>query len=150
MDENLNFEKMQEGIDKFNTKLNETKELLKSLKKSGNLTMSPFEIIKNENYLVIRVNIPRATMKDLENYTNALGDFDSYGVKNVIYDLSKVEHIDSTFLGQIILLLKKIMQMEGKVHIVSQNESVKSLFVLTRLLRALPIFSSLDDAIANL
>ncbi|HOJ37916.1 MAG TPA: STAS domain-containing protein [Ignavibacteriales bacterium] len=149
MDE-LDLNKSYEVIKTVNEKVNSLKSQLYQLKNNENLSMEPFVIEKTNNCLIIHVNILRATMKDIDNYSNALGDFNTYGVNNVIYDLQRVEHIDSTFLGQIIGILKKVMEQNGKVLIVSNNESVKSLFVLTRLLRALPIYSSLDEALKNI
>lgn len=148
--DDLDLDKSLNVVKNVNEKVDELKSLLTNLKTNSNTSMEPFTIDIKDNCIVINVNIPRATMKDIDNYSQTLGDFNSYGVNNVIFNLLAVEHIDSTFLGQIILILKKVMEKNGKVLIVTNNESVKSLFVLTRLLRALPIYSSLDEALKNL
>lgn len=148
--DDLDLDKSLNVVNNVNAKVDELKSLLSNLKTNNKTPMEPFTVDIKDNCIVINVNIPRATIKDIDNYSQALGDFNSYGVNNVVFNLLAVEHIDSTFLGQIILILKKVMEKNGKVLIVSNNESVKSLFVLTRLLRALPIYSSIDEALKNL
>ena len=149
MDSEFNIEKMPENLKKFNDTFKKTVDVLKDIKHHEEVEEEIQASIQN-NIAIITVNIKRATMKDAPKFKSILESELSNNFVFFVINLLKVEHIDSTFLGEIICLLKKVMPSKGRVLILSNNESVKSLFVLTRLLRELPIYSSLEEAVVAL
>ena len=70
------------------------------------------------------------------------------GKRELIIDLTACKTIDSSFLGTLIAVLKKVTAVEGKLVLACCNE-VYRLFVMTKMDRAFEIFNSLDDAIIS-
>jgi len=55
------------------------------------------------------------------------------GHKEFIINLSKVDYIDSSGLGVLVAIQKRVLQMKGGVTLVGVSGLVKELFELTRL-----------------
>lgn len=55
------------------------------------------------------------------------------GQKQFVIDLSAVQYIDSSGLGVLVAIQKRIMQLKGSIIITGANGLVKELFELTRL-----------------
>jgi len=67
----------------------------------------------------------------------------------VILDFERLEQIDSSGIGAVISLLKKMRTQNGDVRIIKLRGAVKQLFELLRIDRGINIFETLDDAIMN-
>lgn len=72
------------------------------------------------------------------------------GVKNFILDLSKVEYIDSSGLGFIVSLLKKVKVIKGTLQIIKPSKEVMEILELTSLSKILIMANSLDEAVLRL
>ncbi len=94
--------------------------------------LSLFGVINAENISVFHEHIERVLDDD---------------VQLVILDLEKLEEIDSTGIGGIISLLKRMRLKNGDVRIVKIRGAVKKLFELLRIDRGIDIFESIDEAI---
>ncbi len=70
------------------------------------------------------------------------------GYRRLIIDLSKVEVIDSSGLGVLIELLKKIRVGEGELRVAGIPTHLETVFELTHLDQVFSIYSNADDAIA--
>lgn len=70
-------------------------------------------------------------------------------VKVVILNLERLEEIDSTGIGAIISLLKKMRLKNGDVRILKLRGAVKKLFELLRIDRGIDIYEDLDEAMKN-
>ncbi|MEJ5351628.1 MAG: STAS domain-containing protein [Melioribacteraceae bacterium] len=95
------------------------------------------------------INAERATLKESSNLKNMIYEKIDKGYKNVIIDLSKVDFIDSTFLGVIVNALKKVAALGGDLKLVGFKPAVRSMFELTRLFRVFDTYSELQDAIRS-
>lgn len=69
------------------------------------------------------------------------------GIKKLIVDLSQCEFIDSTFLGALVVTLKKITQQSGDLKLVGFQPAVQSMFELTRMYRIFEAFTNKNEAI---
>ncbi|MFO7524483.1 MAG: STAS domain-containing protein, partial [Ignavibacteriaceae bacterium] len=78
--------------------------------------------------LVITVNLFRATMKEADNFKHTLVSEIEQGWKKIVVDLSYCEFIDSTFLGALVVSLKKVTSMGGDLRLVGFQPSVHSMF----------------------
>ncbi len=82
-------------------------------------------------------------------FKESLGLYFTGGPVSLVLDLSKVDFIDSSGLGAI-LGLRKRMPAGSDLVICGTTSSVSSMFKLTRLDRVFTIYKTIDDAIAAL
>lgn len=73
----------------------------------------------------------------------------SDGSPLVVLDFEKLEQIDSSGIGAVISLLKKMRSQNGDVRIIKLRGAVKQLFELLRIDRGINIYESLDEAVMN-
>jgi len=69
------------------------------------------------------------------------------GVRNVIVDLTNVDFLDSSGLGSLIALLKRISDRGGDMKIVGLQKKVRMIFEITRAYKIFDIFDNTDEAI---
>jgi anti-sigma B factor antagonist len=70
------------------------------------------------------------------------------GAKRLVLDLEAVDFLDSTGLGTIVSLLKRVRTHGGDLRLVCTDARIRRLFEITGLDRAVPLQASLDDAIS--
>ncbi len=99
--------------------------------------------------LVEKVNLTRATLKEAEEFKSHLVSDIKDGWQKIVVDLSECEFIDSTFLGALVVSLKKVTSMGGDVKLVGFQPAVNSMFELTRMYRVFESFHSLDEAVKS-
>ena len=107
------------------------------------------DLIRSEEkgIIIFKVNLVRATLKEAELFKNMLKkDIDS-GNRKLVIDLSFCEFIDSTFLGTIVISLKKITAIGGDIKLVGFQPAVRSMFELTRISKVFETFESTDEAV---
>jgi anti-sigma B factor antagonist len=69
--------------------------------------------------------------------------------KHVVFDLSELQMIDSSGVGAIVSLFKRLRMQQGDVKIAQLTGQPKEIFRLLRLDRAFDLYESLDEAIAK-
>ena len=69
--------------------------------------------------------------------------------KKIVVDLSSCEFIDSTFLGSLVVSLKKLTGLGGDLRLVGFQPAVHSMFELTRMYRVFESFKSADEAVQS-
>ncbi len=104
---------------------------------------------KHNNILVEVVNLERATLKEAEQFKKILSEDIEEGNKNLVVDLNSCEFIDSTFLGALVVSLKKATALGGDLKLVGFQPAVHSMFELTRLHRVFEAFRTREDAIES-
>lgn len=70
------------------------------------------------------------------------------GGANLVINMVKVEYIDSSGLGALVGLLKRVSERNGKIMIVCNQAQVRKVFEITGLEKVFPIFETESDAIA--
>jgi anti-anti-sigma factor len=95
------------------------------------------------------VNISRATMKEAEEFKQILLKDIELGWRKIIVDLTDCEFIDSTFLGALVVSLKRITGLGGDLKLVGFQSAVTEMFQLTRMFRVFETFSSREEAIKS-
>lgn len=99
--------------------------------------------------LVEVVNLTRATLKEAEEFKQNLTLDMQSGWRKIVVDLSQCEFIDSTFLGALVVSLKKITGMGGDLKLVGFQPAVHSMFELTRMYRVFESFKTKEEAISS-
>ena len=102
---------------------------------------------KLNDVLILNVDFPRATLKEAEEFKNELTSEIEAGARNIIVDLTDCEFIDSTFLGSLVVSLKKVTALGGDLRLVGFQPAVHSMFELTRMYRVFESYKSREEAI---
>jgi len=98
---------------------------------------------------IISVLVERATLSDADEFKKIVNARIDEGYVNLIIDLSKVEYLDSTFLGNLVGLLKRSVRVDGDLKLVGFKPNVRSMFELTRMFRVFESFSSVDESVKS-
>ncbi len=99
--------------------------------------------------LIEKVNLSRATLKEAENFKSFLITDIEEGWLKIVVDLSECEFIDSTFLGALVVSLKRVTASGGDIRLVGFQPAVNSMFNSTRMYRVFESFKSREDAIES-
>jgi anti-anti-sigma factor len=99
------------------------------------------------NVIIEVVNLNRATLKEAEDFKKVLLEDITTGWRNIVVDLSECEFIDSTFLGTLVVSLKKITTLGGDLRLIGFQPAVHTMFELTRLYRVFESFESKEEAL---
>lgn len=102
-----------------------------------------------EDTIVLTVNLKRATLVEAEEFKEVLVNDIQRGFKKIVVDLSSCEFIDSTFLGSLVVSLKKLTGLGGDLRLVGFQPAVHSMFELTRMYRVFESFKSTDEAVLS-
>ena len=70
----------------------------------------------------------------------------SAGVKNMIFDFSKVSFMDSSGIGVIIGRQKNVARLGGKTAVVGMNPQTRKVLELTGFKGIIPFFESIEQA----
>jgi anti-anti-sigma factor len=95
------------------------------------------------------VNITRATLKEAEEFKQILLKDIELGWRKIVVDLTDCEFIDSTFLGALVVSLKRITGLGGDLKLVGFQEAVNTMFQLTRMFRVFETFPTKEEAVKS-
>jgi len=108
-----------------------------------------FKAEKYSDVTVVHVFLTRATLAKAVSFKDYVSELVNSGANKFVIDLSICEYIDSTFLGAMVAVLKKVNSLNGDLRLVYNKEVPSLLFVLTRMDKVFKTFASLDDALAS-
>jgi anti-sigma B factor antagonist len=69
--------------------------------------------------------------------------------KDFVFDLEKMDFVDSTGLGALVACLKYTVEREGTIKIANLQKKPKMLFEITRVYKIFDIYDSLDEAVKS-
>ena len=100
--------------------------------------------------LIEKTHLLRATIKEASIMKRRLFEDIQLNNKKIIVYISKCTFIDSTFLGALIISLKKIKETGGDIKIVISPSSLTAGIInYSRLQRVFEIYPSLKDALKS-
>ena len=70
------------------------------------------------------------------------------GATHLVLDLRSTDFIDSIGLGVIVGALKRVQPIGGALAVVCDEPRIRSVFEMTRLDTIIPVFATLDEAVA--
>jgi anti-sigma B factor antagonist len=112
--------------------------------------MAQFTTSEEQGILIIDLSEKRATVETAKEFkADFLNLIENGNTKKIIVDFSKVEFVDSSFLGAIVSGLKKITALKGDIKILGLQPPVRAMFELTRLYKVFEIFDNKTDAIGS-
>jgi anti-anti-sigma factor len=102
-----------------------------------------------EDVLVQIVDLTRATLKEADEFKYTLSKKIEEGYRKIIVDLSYCEFIDSTFLGALVVSLKKVTALGGDLRLVGFHPAVHSMLELTRMHRVFESYPTKEEAVKS-
>lgn len=102
-----------------------------------------------DGILIVRVEERRLDASKAPAFKDEVIQVLGEGVTRLVLDLGAVEFIDSSGLGVVVSLLKKLGP-SGNLAIASANSAVRRLFSLTRMDRVFTLYDSPQAAVTNL
>ena len=104
---------------------------------------------EKNNIIIETVNLKRATNLDAEKFKLHLLNSLKNNSKKFIIDLSECEYMDSSFLGSIILMYKKISESEGELKLVVLHQELKILLEITSINKFVDVYETKAAAIKS-
>lgn len=111
--------------------------------------MEDFEKLVIKDIIIEKVNLTRATYKEAGEFKKILDDKIDKKFRKLIVDLSQCEFIDSTFLGVLVLSLKKISLISGEIRLVKPKSVVRALMEKSGTLNIFNAYDTLDEAVES-
>lgn len=99
---------------------------------------------------VITVDLQQATIEQAGEFNKLLSDAINNGRHKILIEMNEVEFMDSTFLGALIINLKKIGSTGGKFLLVGLKPSVKTMVEQTNLNKIFDVFETRTDALNSI
>lgn len=111
----------------------------------------PFTIVKKDGVsaTIVKINHLRASAEEAVKFKEFMLINIHQGHKDFIIDFSDCEFMDSTFLGSVILVTKKVNSNEGSLVLVADPQKLKVLYTLIELNKILTVFTNREEAENN-
>ena len=111
--------------------------------------MLDFEKQLSGDVLIEKVNLLRATMVEASIMKKKLFEDIHLSSKKIIVDISKCDFVDSSFLGALVISLKRTRETGGDIKIVTGSSVVKETLHITGFLKVFENYSSVEDALKS-
>jgi anti-sigma B factor antagonist len=104
---------------------------------------------ESNGVVVVEVAKGEAVSANAQDFKNRLLEFVENGKRKIAVDFSNVEYIDSSFLGSLVSVLKRITDSDGGVKVFGLAERVRGVFELTRLYKVFDIHDDEESAVKS-
>jgi len=108
-----------------------------------------FVLTKDEDRLVVEVQ-GQLVVSNRQDFKQLVLDEVEHGARLVVIDFTKSAYIDSSGLGALVSLGKRIREAGGELRLAALNEDLRTLFELTRLDSLFPVYDSREAALSGL
>ncbi len=98
----------------------------------------------------ITLKLKNANFEKSSSFKNYLNNHIAIGAKKIIIDLKECKSVDSTFLGALVMVLKKIKKNNGHIVILHSEDFVNSTFYLMNMSRIFKCYSKHNMAVSYL
>jgi len=107
------------------------------------------DVNRQNGVIIIKPHLRRIDASVATEFKSKVIDLITAGDEKIVINLSDVDFIDSSGLGVLVLLLRKLGP-DGKIRLCKVNESVRSIFELTRLDEVFDIHKTVEGAVEAL
>ena len=109
--------------------------------------MDEFHISKTKKIIVVKLDVTVATLRDAQPFWDEFESNLLFRQDKIIVDLSSCNHVDSTFIGMVIKIFRKVKEGNGELKLVfPQMESTIQFWTLG-ITKIISCFNSLEEAI---
>jgi anti-sigma B factor antagonist len=106
------------------------------------------EHVQKGKVLLVTPNESRLDAGVAQSFKSKMSELVETGHADIVIDLSKVTLIDSSGLGVLVSIMKKIGE-KGEIRLCGLRDNIKSLFQLTRLDKVFAIYHSQAEAVES-
>ena len=107
-----------------------------------------FALERTDDRLLVDVD-GQLVVGNRQEFKKAILDEVEQGARLVIIDFTRSAYTDSSGLGALVSLGKRVREAGGDLRLTGLNDDLRSLFELTRLDALFPLFASREDALAG-
>lgn len=107
-----------------------------------------FTLARTDDRLIVDVD-GQLVVGNRQEFKQAILDHVDQGVRVVIIDFTHSAYIDSSGLGALVSLGKRLRDAGGDLRLTGLNDDLRTLFELTRLDALFPLFATRADALAG-
>lgn len=111
--------------------------------------LEDFEVDIIKGIVVIKLNMLRATVKEVPEFKKIIQSAIDKGRNKVIIDLSDCDFVDSSILGVIVIMTKVLRAKDGDIRGVIKEGSVLNMFTQTGLEKVFKHFTTLNLAVSS-
>lgn len=108
-----------------------------------------FEVTKQDDVTILDVEGQLIVGNRQELKQKVLDELEN-GERKFLIDFDRTGYIDSSGLGVLVSLSKKIREQGGELRLANLNEDLRTLFELTKLDTLFQISNSRDEALSSL
>lgn len=112
--------------------------------------MSDFQINIIDEIVVVKVDILIATHRDAKPLWDEFESKLLFNRKKIVIDLSFCNNVDSTFLGILVKILRKLNEKDGKLVLVFPKLIRQELFIVTGINKIIPCYNTLTEALLSM
>ena len=113
--------------------------------------MTEFIIETIDKIVVVRIQLERATLSNAGALRDTVFELIQSGRREIIIDCRNIGFMDSTFLGSLVVSLKKVNSLGGDLRLVfsDKKSSVWIMFETTRMLKVFESYFTLEEAVKS-
>ncbi len=112
--------------------------------------MLDFEKEYSSDIVIITVNLSRATVKEAHEFRKFIDEEIKMNKLKIIIDLSPCDFIDSTFIGVLVVTLKKLSEIGGEIRIIEPPSIAHTILTVTGTLNIFNTTKTKSEAIMSL
>jgi anti-sigma B factor antagonist len=98
---------------------------------------------------VVKINIMRATVKEVKSFKQILDSLLAANHRKMIIDFSECSFVDSAMVGVMINAVKEIRKLNGDIVTITPSGSINNIFAQTGLNKIFKQFDKLELALAS-
>ncbi|MFY7923064.1 MAG: STAS domain-containing protein [Gemmatimonas sp.] len=106
-----------------------------------------FSLERTDNVAIVTVD-GQLVVTNRQEFKQAILDAVEQGARLVVVDFTASGYIDSSGLGALVSLSRRLRETGGDLRLVGLNEDLRTLFELTRLDALFPLYATRTDALA--
>ena len=111
--------------------------------------MDQFKLEIAEGIAIVKVDIPSATLREAKPMWELFESEMIFDWKKIIIDLTACTFIDSTFIGMIIKIFRKVNEKESQMKLVFPQITDIESFRVVGITKILECFNSVENAIKS-
>ncbi|MCU0333008.1 MAG: STAS domain-containing protein [Ignavibacteriaceae bacterium] len=111
--------------------------------------MDNFLISTIDDISIVKVDIAAATQRDSQGLWDKMAEYSIFDQPKIIIDLTPCTFVDSTFIGMIVKIFRKVNETHGLLKLAFPQITNLESFRVIGITKIVECFNSLEDAIES-